>query len=380
MKRILMILDNYYPHIGGAEKLFQNLAESLAQSGYAVTVFTPKSYPEYLDEEVHNGVRIIRQKVPAFAQRHFFTFLSIPRAVQLAKEHDLIHTAIYNSVFPAWVAAKIARKKVVVTIYEVWRKNWFKFGDNKVLAAIFFVLEWLMLSLKFDKHICISESTMHDYRKLYPNRETVRIYPGVSYEDLTVVPKLTHELRAEVRRKLGISPTDFMIFGFGRTGLSKGFEYLVDAVPKVVASLPNAKFVFIWPSAHNFVTMRDRLIERLQQVALADIYQVHDKKSWPELITLIQAADCVMVPSLSEGFGYVVVESCCLAERVIASNTTSIPEVVGGNYRLSEPGNSASIAEGIVKIANNDFLCKPLPTKFTNERMTCEHLNLYESI
>ncbi|RZJ25272.1 MAG: glycosyl transferase family 1, partial [Flavobacterium sp.] len=70
--KILYILDNYYPHIGGAELLFQRLAEGLVRRGMTVTVLVPKNYPDYLDEETHNGVQIIRQKVPSFAQRYFF--------------------------------------------------------------------------------------------------------------------------------------------------------------------------------------------------------------------------------------------------------------------------------------------------------------------
>lgn len=380
LPKLLFIIDNYYPHVGGGEKLFQNLAEELVQRGYVVTVLTPKSFPEYKDEEVYNGVRIIRQRVPGFAQRYFFTFLSIGRAIKLARQHDLIHTALHNAVFPAWVAAKMTGKKAVVTIYEVWRKDWFRNSDNIVFGALFFVLEWLMLGLKFDRHICISDSTMRAYRGLYASRKTVRIYPGVNYQDLSLVPKLSELERQEVRREMGISSSDFFVFSFGRTGLSKGFEFLVGAVPGVLSKLPTAKFVFVWPAAHNFVTRRDELVERLKQFNQPDRYQVHDKKTWPELLRLMQASDCIVVPSLSEGFGYVVVESCCVGNRVVASNTTSIPEVVGGNYILSEPGNADSIASAVVRMAQNDFLTKPKPTQFTSDRMTSEYINEYTSL
>ena len=380
MQKLLLILDNYYPHIGGAEKLFQNLAEELVKRGHSVTVLTPKSFAEYKDEEIHNGVRIIRQRVPGFAQRHFFTFFSIFNAIKLARQHDLIHTAIHNSAFPGWLASVFTGKKAIVTIYEVWRQNWFRFGDNRLLATIFFTLEKLMLSLKFDSHICISDSTMHEYKKLYPKRHAVRIYPGVNYKDLEVIPKLSVAERDKARAAMGIAPTDFFVFSFGRTGLSKGFEYLVEAVPKVAAQLSTAKFLFVWPSAHNFVTMRDRLVDRLQEIAKPEVYQVHDKKSWPELLQLIQASDCVVVPSLSEGFGYVVVESCCVGNGVVASNTTSIPEVVGGNYILSEPADANSIASSILRMNTNDFCVKPKPTQFTNERMVNEHLDAYMAL
>ena len=40
--RILFVLENYIPHVGGAEIVLKNLAEGLANKGHEVNVVTHK--------------------------------------------------------------------------------------------------------------------------------------------------------------------------------------------------------------------------------------------------------------------------------------------------------------------------------------------------
>ena len=50
--------------------------------------------------------------------------------------------------------------------------------------------------------------------------------------------------RDAIRRQLGFTDA-FMIVGYGRPGVSKGFKYLVDSVPKITASIPNARVLLM---------------------------------------------------------------------------------------------------------------------------------------
>ena len=69
-----------------------------------------------------------------------------------------------------------------------------------------------------------------------------------------------------------------------------------------------------------------------------------------ELPDYIASSDCVVVPSLSEGFGFTAAEACAMGKPVVASNVSSLPEVVSGTYVLVEPRNPQAIAEGVEKI------------------------------
>jgi len=53
-----------------------------------------------------------------------------------------------------------------------------------------------------------------------------------------------------------------------------------------------------------------------------------------ELPSYIAASDCIVVPSLSEGFGFAAAESCAMGKLIVASNVASLPEVVSGKFYL----------------------------------------------
>ncbi len=374
--KILYIVDNYYPHIGGAELLFQQLAEGMVAEGHTVTVLTPRNFPDYRDEEKHNGVRIVRQRVPAFAQRYFFTFLALFKAITLARQHDLVHTATFNSVPPAWLAGKLTGRRTILTIYEVWDKKWYRLsGQSRLKATLLRLMERLLLRFRFDQVICISDSTLRNYQRLVPSAPARRIYPGVAYADMEAF-RLSEAERAAFRRAQGWSDTDYVLLGFGRPGISKGFDYLVDAVPEVVATLPNARFVFIWPSAPNFISLRDTLVHRLDSFNVGRSVEVLDKQARANLFAYIQSVDCVIIPSLAEGFGYAAIEACLLAKGVVATTADSIPEVVSGHVVLVDPADSRALANGIVAFRQGKGRPEPV-RRFTNEAMIASHSQVY---
>src|SRR3989344_4390735 len=112
--RILFVCENYFPHYGGAEVLFKNLAERYVKKGHQVTILTHQLKGTQKIEMI-NGVRVLR--VPSFFSRYAFTFLAVPQAIRLAKAHDIIQTTSFNGAPPAWLAAKITKRPVVITVH-----------------------------------------------------------------------------------------------------------------------------------------------------------------------------------------------------------------------------------------------------------------------
>ena len=92
-----------------------------------------------------------------------------------------------------------------------------------------------------------------------------------------------------------------------------------------------------------------RLIKRL---GIMDKVVLHDPVPYGELPDFIKAADCVVVPSLAEGFGFAAAEACAMKKPVVASNTTSLPEVVSGKYVLVRPRDPGAIAIGVDMVKN----------------------------
>ena len=161
--KILVICENYLPHYGGVEVLFKNLAEGFHKKGHTVSILTHRMKGTPKKENL-NGADIHR--VATFDSRYVFTFSSLLQALKLAQKHDIIQTTTFNGAFPAWVAAKITRKPVVITVHEVWAGKWKEVtGFSGLKCALHEVLERMIYLLPFDKYICVSNATKKDLLK-----------------------------------------------------------------------------------------------------------------------------------------------------------------------------------------------------------------------
>lgn len=87
------------------------------------------------------------------------------------------------------------------------------------------------------------------------------------------------------------------------------------------------------------------------------------KLSAERLPYMYSAADALVFPSLYEGFGLPLVESMACGCPIIASNTTSIPEIVGDAGILLDPNNCDAFASAIEKLLTSSDLQTDLAQK-----------------
>jgi len=348
--KILFVLENYYPFIGGAEVLFKNLCEGLAAKGHDVTVLTSR-IPGTSPSDLVNGVRIVRINTPRRGSRYWFTFLAIPAAIRLAASSDIVHTTTYNGAFPAWLSARIRGKKCVITILEIIGLGWKEMAGMSLLSSsLHRWLEDVIISLHFDHFIAISGYTAECLKRYAKDNSRISvIYPGIDY---TLFDPQSSDGK-EVRRKLNIED-EFIYMFFGRPGISKGAEYLVQAIPHISKSVANSKFLLIL--AREPAAGYRNITAMIETLGITNSVILLDPVPRRELPGYIAAADCVVVPSLSEGFGFSAAEACAMEKPVVASNVASLPEVVSGTYTLIEPKNTQAIAGAVEKVYNKQVV------------------------
>ena len=370
--KILFVLDHYFPYVGGAETLFKNACERLVKEGYKVKVVTTQ-IKATKKEEIINGVEVQRVWTPPFSRRYWFTLLAIPKVIKLAKKFDIIHTATYNSALSARIAGKIIHKPNIITILEVLGDDWGKVpGIGKISAAAHKFFERIVLSLNFDRFVCISESTRNNVIKFgIPYDKTVVNYPGIDYA-LFDVKNIDHNLRA----KLGLK-NNFVYLFFGRPGITKGADYLVKAVSKISHKIPKAKLVMIL--AHEPKKRYEEILDLINTLGLKNKIMLMDPVERKLLPSYLGISDCIVVPSLTEGFGYSAAEACALGLKIIATNIGSLPEVVSGNYILIKAKSPREILKGVYRI----YLGKYKTTKikrFTQDESTKQAKEIYQSL
>ena len=110
--KVLFVLEYFYPHVGGVETSFLNLARELAKHNDVMVI---TSWIPGTDlQEVYEKINILRVKTPSYARRFWFTIISLKTLLKLAGNFDYIHTTAYNAALPAWLVSKILKKRIVI--------------------------------------------------------------------------------------------------------------------------------------------------------------------------------------------------------------------------------------------------------------------------
>ena len=96
------------------------------------------------------------------------------------------------------------------------------------------------------------------------------------------------------------------------------------------------------------------LLEALHELRLSKHVKVLGYLPYATMPCLFNMARLLVFPSLFEGFGMPLVEAMASGCPVVASNCTSIPEVVGDAGTLFDPNSIEDIAETLWSVWNND--------------------------
>jgi len=373
MANFVFVLDTYFPIVGGGEVLFKDVCEVLAKRGNVVRVVTGL-YKGLKKFEIVNGVFVHR--VRCFNSRFLFFLTSISSIFRLIKKADLVHTANFVSAPAAWFACFLRRKKCVLTSHEVCIGKWRKISDSNFFVCFLFnFFEKMIYRLPFYKHVVVSKSTMKNLLRRGVSKSKISvIYNGVDYSHWDPV-KFDG---SRVRKDLGVDDRFVCLF-FGRPTKNKGLRYLIEAVPKISSRIKN--FVLLAVVSDNVATLsaRNATIDLCRKLGVSDKVIFRKSVDYSVLPGFVKAADCVVVPSLAEGFGFVAAESCAMGVPVVVSDVDSLSEVVSGKFVFSKPGDVGSIAKGVVDVYEGRFEVSPLK-KFKKEEMVNGYLGFYGSV
>lgn len=104
------------------------------------------------------------------------------------------------------------------------------------------------------------------------------------------------------------------------------------------------------PEVH---ALKFRLHAKKHGLKLSDLV-ITGRISDQELVTLYNGCEVFIFPSLHEGFGLPALEAMQCGAAVIASNSSSLPEVVGRKDALFDPRDVESIAAKLNKVLTDD--------------------------
>jgi glycosyltransferase involved in cell wall biosynthesis len=346
--RILICLLYYVPHRTGLTIHVQRVAEELARRGHEVTVLTARyklSLPR--DDEMHNGVRVVRLWAPPIPISRGMIMPAYPwAALGLMVQHDVVwaNTPMLETGLVSLLAGLTGRK-VVATHH----------GDlilpaglaNRVIQNTMFAL-FKFMARRAGQLIAYSQDYADHSYYLQPFRD--KVIPNYPPIDMPAPdPEHAQVLRKEWSRNGG------PVIGFsGRFVEEKRPDLLIRALEVINRDYPDARIVFVgeyeiayentWERHQNLVHQyRDQLIF----VGLKDDMQY--------MADFYAACDVLALTSDSECFALVQVEAMLSGTPVVMTNTPGgrVPVQVTEMGRLAQVGDAQSIGEAIVEVIRN---------------------------
>jgi glycosyltransferase involved in cell wall biosynthesis/2-polyprenyl-3-methyl-5-hydroxy-6-metoxy-1,4-benzoquinol methylase len=311
--------------------------------------------------------------------------LAVMRLLRLLRRErfDVVHTHSLRAELAALVVSRFMtpRPSLIRTVHNT---------DDFYVRRPF---SWLagMSAKQLDAVIGISDA-VSDYVKRHadvPQDKITRIYYGLdpaaydgggrkaegggSASRLHHLRLPPHALR---QRKIGM---------IARLAPQKGHTVLLDALPAVVARVPNVCLELV---GHEHLLSVDALRAYAGQRGVGKhVSFTGFRDDVPELLA---GWELLVLPSLWEGFGLVLLEAMAASRPVVASAVGPVSEVVvhGETGLLVEPGNPEALAEALVQVLENPELAARLgeagrrrvAEHFSLDRMTVETEALYRRI
>jgi glycosyltransferase involved in cell wall biosynthesis len=363
---VLFVLENYYPNIGGVEKLFKSLAESLSGQGHQVTIITTRLSKNDPATETSGNIHIRRY---SFLNRYFFTLFALFPVLRHARRCDLVHTTSYNAALPAYLAARLLRKKIVVTFHEVWAGLWFQLPYMGSFAKrLHYLFEQMLLRLGFDCFVGVSSSTSDSLlRAGVPASRVKTIYNGIDYQEFTIkkdpVPLS--------------SAAHFTYTYFGRLGMSKGLDILLAAARLFCQKHPRSRLKLILPKdPPAFLAI---ILENIKENGLEGHASVLHHLTFEQLQAELLASDCAVIPSYSEGFCFAAAECAALGVPIVSSGRAALKEVVSGRFIELESLSPAALVDALEKARVGEWQHRPV-RQFELKDTVAEYLELYHQL
>jgi glycosyltransferase involved in cell wall biosynthesis len=170
----------------------------------------------------------------------------------------------------------------------------------------------------------------------------------------------------------------------------KGHRCLIEAVPRVLRSSPDAAFVVVGKASN---TRQELYASQLNALCarLGVTESVHFLGYVPDddLIALYGEASVLVHPALSEGFGLALLQAMAAGVPVVAAASDGPKELIrpGKNGLLAPPGDRIALAELIVQLLKSPELAAKLSVEakrfagsFSSTKMTEDTARIYRDV
>ncbi len=365
---------------GGPPDIIRTICKSLASSHNVKLITGPTAFPSlrtsnFLDEFRDGLITVPHLKRDINLFQDFLALAELYRIFKREK-FDVVHTHTAKAGFLGRIAARLAGAgKIVHTPHGHNFYGYFGRAASRLLV----VLERLAARIT-DRIIVLTESEKRDMIdcKVAGASHILVIDSGVDIEAYTEVDIDAGKKRDELRAGRDTS----LVGMIGRLEPVKGPEYLVKAARLVLDECRRVKFLVVGEGS-----LRAGLESLCREAGISGkVIFTGWREDIPEILSLL---DIVVLPSLNEAVGRVLIEAGACGKPVVAAGVGGIPDIVrdGRTGMLVPPGDAVSLSRAVVDLLGDTEKrvrmgeeARRWVRRFSSDRMVRKFSGVYEGL
>jgi len=355
--KIVMLSPYFYPHTGGTEKYVKDLSTALILKGHEVTVITnnlPRAKNAPSQETTPEGVKVIRLDA---LDMFYYLPVSLQFNLKMLLGFDIVHVHVPAFSFLRAVAGKIKQPLIVTYHCDVTvSEKYFGVPLPRFVVPPFEESSNMYARLLLPKADAIINTT-ETYASTSP---VMKHFPH------QVVPiGIFHDKIDEVQKKLNLTPdkkNPRQLLFLGRLAGNKGCDYLVKAMPEVLAKFPDTKLIICGDGEE-----KGHILDLVTQFNIGPSVTFLGTATFEKLVELYYTSIMYVFPSINrlEAFGIVQLEAMANYTAVVASD-------IPGPNAVMEPGQSGLLVPKqdphALAVAINSLLADPEKAKAMGRR------------
>jgi glycosyltransferase involved in cell wall biosynthesis len=300
------------------------------------------------------------------------------RRLFLEKRYDVVHTHSGKAGFIGRVAAKLARVPVIVhtihgpSFYDYQNPvgNWLFRWAEQVAGA------WTT------QFVSVADAMTEQYLAAgigTPNKY-VTIHSGMNIEALVAGRR-----DDALRESLGISPEDLVVGKIARLFRLKGHEFLFEAAPRIVAAVPQVKFLLVGDGIY-----RERFEQLAEKMDLRRHFVFVGLVPPSEIPRHVALMDVLVHLSLREGLPRALPQALACGKPVVAFDVDGAREVCvdGETGFLLSVGDVNGLVAAVIRLLQDKALAHRMGARgmelvkerFSDARMVQQLDELYRRL
>ena len=351
--------------LGGAEKQLLTVCSEQKALGYRVLVvpFKGSNSLASLFEEV--GVEVVDEL------RGLKTFQQVRliRNLLVIEKDAIFHV---HSPKAQCLASLIKRRKSILVVSRHDAMQFIKSAPRFISNLL-----WRLVSQRANQIVIISRAIEQKMEKRGEVVDTSKInvcYYGLSNDDLK---KIETSDRNIVRKKYSLE-NKYVIGTVGRFIAEKNHKFLIDVYYQIARDLTNAHLLLV-----GYGELEKEIRERIANLGISERVTIIGKENSP--FDFYRSMDVFVMPSLTEGFGLVLLEAMAAPLPLVVSDVDALPEVLGSECGYIFQTDDASKLKSIllqlddeVTRAAQQLKSKSRLGKFSSKKMALNMGLIYE--